>query len=391
MSRILFCWELGQGFGHISQLALLGRALREAGHEVRFAVRDTETAGRALAPLGFADWLQAPVPRGRAAPPAASYSEMLGNVGFHDPAALRGRLAAWRSLFGTLQPDVIVFEHAPTALLAARGLELKRVLIGSGFSLPPAAAPMPVLRHFPAPGPERPARAEAAVLETINAALAADALPPLEAVAELFHADLQALFTLPELDHYPPREPAAYRGPLPPLRGGRRPEWPGGGRRVFAYLRPFAGLEALLGALHDSGAAVEACLPEAPPELLRRFHGGRLRLGTEPLDLGAAAAGCELAVSHGSLATVSSLLLAGRPQLILPLHLEMQITGRNLEQLGAGLSAPRLRPEGMSAKLGRLLAEPGFAAAARAFAARHAALHPEKLPARFAAEVATLA
>ena len=65
------------------------------------------------------------------------------------------------------------------------------------------------------------------------------------------------------------------------------------------------------------------------------------------------------------------MLLAGKPVLLLPQHLEMLHIARSVEKAGAGLSAPALKPEGIRHKLARLLQEPGFGEHARAIAARY--------------------
>lgn len=44
MSRILFVWELGAHFGHLSRDIPVAQRLCEEGHQVRFAVRDTRAA-----------------------------------------------------------------------------------------------------------------------------------------------------------------------------------------------------------------------------------------------------------------------------------------------------------------------------------------------------------
>lgn len=392
MKRILLCWELGQGLGHLGPLALLGEALEQTGCEVAFAVRDTELAEAVLGKHGRR-WFQAPLPRGTGGPPTISYSDMLLRTGFHDVDALCGRLRAWRELLDLHRPERIVAEHAPTALLAARVAGMPATAVGNGFTLPPPHSPLPALRHLEPVAAERLHRLDEVVLTNCNRALKTLGGAPLQYPGELFADPAATLFTLPDLDHYPPRAEESYFGPLPPLPGGASPAWPAGtGKRVFAYLRPFAGLESFLDALAGSGCRVLAHLPgQDAGALTNRYRGRSMHFSPFPLDLAALAGECDLAVTHGGLSGLTTLLLAGVPQLVLPLHREMQITGRNVEALGAGLSAPQLRPAGMAHKLRRLLDEPGFAAAAADFARRHARLRPAQTPARFADRLARLA
>jgi hypothetical protein len=48
MSRIFVSWELGANFGHLTRLMPITEQLRQLGHELFFAVRDTEIAAALL-------------------------------------------------------------------------------------------------------------------------------------------------------------------------------------------------------------------------------------------------------------------------------------------------------------------------------------------------------
>jgi hypothetical protein len=91
MSRILFAWELGANLGHLSRDVPVAEKLREAGHDVVFAVRDTRVAAEILTPRQF-DFIQSPVFLGRAhlSEPPANYAEILEAEGWCDHTALRG-------------------------------------------------------------------------------------------------------------------------------------------------------------------------------------------------------------------------------------------------------------------------------------------------------------
>ena len=191
MSRILFAWELGANLGHITPLLVLAQVLRERGHEVVFALRDIRNCAALLEARGF-PFLQAPIGSGRAkdiAADPASYPEMLLRYGFADPQGLLAAARAWRNLYATVAPDLIVFDHSPIALLAAHDIGLPRVLYGMGFVSPPRVSPMPSFRPWENIPAARLEASEARALEATNTALKALGAQPLGALHELFDVE----------------------------------------------------------------------------------------------------------------------------------------------------------------------------------------------------------
>ncbi|HWP95025.1 MAG TPA: nucleotide disphospho-sugar-binding domain-containing protein [Gammaproteobacteria bacterium] len=380
MARVLVCWELGAGLGHIGPLLAGAETLRGRGHTVLFAIRDTHDPGDLLAQRGF-DYLQAPVPvptQAASTPAIHTWPQVLLSVGFHTPRALAARLRAWRRLFELVAPDVLVCEHAPSALLAARGLGVRRLVTGAtGFIVPPSLPSYPDLRLPPA-DPGLLARDEQRLLDVMNAALGSLGEPPFACAGELFAEAAAYIATLPELDPYAGCAPREYVGPAN-IRGLPSPEWPDGeGPRLFVYVQRFPTLPALLDILRQTRcrALVQvAGLERPPPEFENTPH---LRFLAGPVDLPAAAQTADLGISHGGGTTAATFLCAGKPQLLLPYHFEQLLTSEAVARLGAGLVAPQRHPEGMRAKLARLLADPAFTEAARTVAARHAGLDPER-------------
>jgi UDP:flavonoid glycosyltransferase YjiC (YdhE family) len=306
-----------------------------------------------------------------------TFAHILHNSGFHDPAALADRVAAWRAVFDAERPDLILCEHSPTALVAARGFPTIRVVIGTGFTCPPALAPLPCLRRWVQHDPEELARDEQIVLGTVNHVLHADGQPPAPTLARLFmDADALVLRTLPELDHYPARPGCRYAGVWANDRGNdlgwltdRRP-------RVFAYLKPTAGIGEVLAAVGRVGGEVVAHVPGLAAADATTARAAGVRLLDQPADIRIAGGECDLAVLNGTHGTTVGVLLAGKPVVQVPIYLEQVLVALRTVALGAGRIASRADPQAVAEAVREVYANPLYRAAARRFARRYERFDP---------------
>jgi hypothetical protein len=146
----------GEGTGHLVNFSLPLCRLSAQGHEVILALRDLSCA-----PLMFKEasvsYLQAPYQSGRPKvmfEVARTFAHILFNIGFGDVALLETMVDAWRNLIDWVRPDLIIFDHSPTALLAARGSKTRRVILGNSFSSPPDCRPSPDLQPWLPSDPE---------------------------------------------------------------------------------------------------------------------------------------------------------------------------------------------------------------------------------------------
>ena len=376
MSTILFAWELGGGLGHLLQFAPLARALARSGHRIAFALKDLRLVRPLLGTLPLELW-QAPqwLGGGRRDLRPVNYAELLMQFGYLDPHGLAGVVEAWRNLYRQVRPDLIVVNHAPTALLAASGLPIARAIVDMGFGLPPKRSPLPPMRWWAPVDQARLVRSEARVVATINALARAFRFPPRASLAALFDAELRFLCTFPELDHYPGREAgAAYAGPLFTADAGRLPRWPSGtGPRLFAYLDLPAEISACaLAAFAALDCRTLIYAPCVARDLGFRITGGRIALVGEPVHVGRVLADADAVICHGSGLSAAA-LLAGKPVLLVARHLEQYLVGLRIRQLGAGALLPADEiATGFASAVHDLLAVEDRAAAARRFAARHA-------------------
>jgi hypothetical protein len=383
VATVLFTWELGGGLGHVLPMRPLAAELLRRGHVVFVALRDLTRCAVAFGHTAVC-FVQAPYkPAGPTyVPRPQSHAHLMANVGFGSPNELYPFACAWRRLLEWVRPGLVVFDHSPTALLAARAIRTRRVLFGTGFCCPPDACPFPAYRDLPAPDDSRIAADERRVLGHVNGVLAQWKLPEIDRLAQLYsETDDTILTTFAELDHYGDRGGSVrYWGPVI-TTGGMTPQWPSGeGPRVYACLKPCDALPDLLGALIRRGNPTIIYGDGIGSETTTRFATDTLRFERGPLDLRRVAETCDVIIHNGNHGTAATFLLAGKPMLQLPLTREQAIGARCVADVGAGEVAPTKagRTDELERKLNAVLSESRFAAAATEFARCHADFDPKR-------------
>ena len=378
MGHIVFAWELGRNLGHLFRFLPIAERLRSRGHRISFCVKDLSRVAPVLDPLGFA-YLQSPawLPSAAGMPSPQSYADIMLRNGFLQPETLAGPVHAWRHTFELLQPDLLVLDHAPSALVAARGLDVPASLIGSGFLIPPRLDPLPPFLSNVKRPPGQLKQTNQRALDSVNRVLQADGLQTLGRLNELFEVDESFLCTIPELDHYPQRPTARYWGPLYNIDTGIEPRWPGNGqagKRVFAYLYPETpGFRPLLEALRGLSVEVLIYAPGLSPVDTRALQGDSLRFSPQPLRMRDILQQADLIVSHGSFGTISAALMAGRPVLMMPMQTEQTVISRRVEKQGLGLSVGQQQANTLYRKqCQQLLEDDGYSQRAQELSARYA-------------------
>ena len=337
MARVLIAWKLGEAFGHLARCPRLAEGLVARGHGVTLALKDVRLpAGQRLAP----DITVLPAPltpqAGAGSSPRVNYADVLRVSGFADARDVAARLNAWRGILTLARPDVLVADHAPTALLAARLANIPHLAIGNGFAIPPVISPWPSIRPWEAVSDDVLATAEKRLDRVTEAAQKALGHAKAVHMRDLFGAH-DVLDTFAELDHYGARPDRRYVGPIVSVPQALRVAWQN---------------------------------RETPT--VKRCAKRRLRIALAPVGLPPLLEHADLAIDYGNSGFSTQALLAGVPLAMRPRHVEQVLFAHRVEALGAGkLLSGRIDADSVTAPLQELLGNPAYRQVARAFRNRH--------------------
>lgn len=344
MARILCVWEMGSALGHLANLRPFIEAARREGHDVALAAKELQNIDAVLPGIPLT-LFQSPYlyrhPR-RPYPRLMSYSQLILQR-FESVAELGVLCRAWESIFSAVKPDLVIYDFAPSAMIASLGQPWRKWLVGSGFLVP--RTDLPFLGLFPGVSktPENDRLlldGEQRLLALVNEWLALRGRRPLRDVREIVNqADHQLLLTLPELDHGGPRPVGEYLG-IPPQLPGQSVRWPDrGGCRVFAYLSAFPQLDKLLAGLSGDAFSTVIYSRDIGAEARARFPA--IRFCDDPVDMGLVAQEADLVVNMAGHTTCAQCVMAGTPQLMIPLRQEQVYLARRIAGQGAGIMLAR--------------------------------------------------
>lgn len=352
MARILFAWECGGGLGHLTLYRELIDQLIGDEHEVIFATRSLSSAVKVFGERAVT-LVQAPLRMENlkeGVPSPRSYLHVLKNQGFADPEGLLGRFKAWLALYEMWQPDLIISDHSPTAVFTAQHYPgAKLVMSGNGFMVPPDQHPFqafPIAPHFTR---EVLLEEEQRFLDQhINPLMQAMGGSCYDRLCDTFKADARWLCQFRETDHYPNREAANYLGTgYSPV--GESPIWPTGkGGKIFAYLKPHKDLEELLDLIRQLGLPTLIKGDQLPASIERQFTGPTIKFADKLQDMIEVANHCDLGITNGNVNATTQFLLAGKPVLMMPLHIEQLISSKAIERIGGGIAVDYLQKQPFS-------------------------------------------
>lgn len=383
--HIVFAWEMGANYGHATKImgvvrALMGRA------RISVVARDVLAMGT-IAPDLDITVLAAPHiasdQRDTTSGTGQSYAGVLLQEGWQTPKALETLSKSWLDLFDLLQPDIVVCQAAPTAMLAARACGRPTVLLGSGYDCPPRARPMPCYMPGNADAQRIALEQEATSLTNANAVLARHGAAPLSAFCDLLHVDLTLLTCLPETDHFAPRqqhEPdhPPYLGQIISVDAGVTAQWAANGKRkIMAYLRRGHGqTDAAVSALAQIGPDHDIILsiPGIDAAACDKLRARGVQVFDQPVRLDGILPQCDLGISHASSGIGAAFLHFGVPQIGLPTHREQMLFGQAVARAGVALGiAGTFGPPQVVEVIARALGSASMAKKSRAVRDRIAA------------------
>lgn len=355
MARILFIWELGEGLGHVSRMEVLAARLKDEGHDVRFAIRDLELAGRFLAERGY-EPMAAPTSvvmpiRGPDSNQPTSVADILGAIGFADSDRLTPYIYAWDNLIADYAPDLVILDYAPTAGLALYGSKIPVCVIGDGFSTPPGH-----LEAFRPYRQARPAFDPKHLLAEANKVQRVRGRPELSRLPEVFAGSRQLVVTYPELDCWAGDRLEPAIGPLqsPKPMTLREPV-----RDYFAYLSAHhRQIDVLVKGLAESRREGLIFIRDAAPEFKDHMRRLNLNVVDQPQNMSEMIETSSVIIHHGGIGTSEAVLVGGRPQMIAPRHVEqsmnMSSLGKSGVITGLALSA-KIEPGHVQQALDRII------------------------------------
>jgi len=342
--NVTFAWEFGGGMGHLSELIPIAHECARRGHDVSLVLKSLRNLEHFLRDSGIR-YLQAPTERPvdlQKFPITATYGQLLHNLGFGEKQHLILKATAWRNQFLFQNPDLVVCNHAPVAMLASRSLGIPYVILGTGFFVCPSRTPhLSIMRADYAPPAEILAIQDARMTENANGFLAGFKAPLLSNIAEIYSgASNTYLSTYSELDHFPERETTVrYWGSWPQGIGDAPNFLSGTGPRIFGYLKPFKALESLLTELNRLKLPTLICGSGISEEMKLRFTSESLAFTPGPVELTAALNQCDFAILNATHGVLSAALIAGKPVLNIPLQLEQSMLAKSYSRLKAGVTA----------------------------------------------------
>jgi hypothetical protein len=350
VARILLCWELGTDYQHLLSLQPVARYYQSKGYDVWIAGRDVTKLKRLFSDLKVnvvqAPYADSSAELGLEKQAPRSYADFLRRCGYHHADALSGLVSAWRTLFDFIKPDLLLCDHAPTALLASRGLSFLR------RPVPKVAVGMP----FSVPDDNRPAGVffagdlakndiilyEDDLVKVINKVCIEFSIARIDNLADLFSDLEKCIFqTYSELDHYGYRSAdqrfkTSYVGATVPdfSEPAVFPHFKG--PKIYCHVKGSAETSILLKTLQAIECSAIVLIDGIPDAIIDAHRSRHILYVDKPVNMQEVLDNTTFAVLNGSINSVSLFMKAGIPVALFPLNIEQFLMAKRVEALNAG-------------------------------------------------------
>ncbi len=361
--RVAFIWEWGAGLGHLSRFVPIAGHLTEAGHEVTIISRDLQHLPK-LFPCQRYRWLAAPVLSGRTSRPIAAprnIAEIAWNLGYDCCDGVIAAVRIWKELFEHCRPDLVVTDFGLAGAAVARGMQIRCLRIGTGYTCPPASNILVSMSR----DDELPPRSIGdQVLEHLNLALRVANLVDGNNWADLIVDDESTLLaTTSSLDPYRHARPQARYNGVWFATSGQLARWQNAAEHLtFGYLKPFRHFAALCDSLQRMSVCMALFGDAALQQSIPQRYSSHVSWQSSPVDMRTIQSQCRFAICNANHGTTARLLSLGIPILAIPLYFEQSLTAQQIHERGWGITCDPNQPAHFATAIEVLLHDGKFAA-----------------------------
>ena len=342
MQKILFCWELGEDYGYLGKILALAQEFVNEPVEFYIATKDLHAASNIDWPAKV-KFIQAPIwlRSNPLALKASSFAEILLYKGYDSYRHLKMLTDAWSAIFNSISPDILLFDHSPTALLAAAGLHTPKIIVSNPYLTP--APGTSAINLIPAAYFDEGKAAEIHqwVMKVINSVRQDNGVAPITTIGDLFVADAIFLSGFSETDHFNAyRSNPVYCGSaLAVSIGSRVPVWkPGLSQKVLAYLKHRDQRSGTILKILASMQARALCFySDCKPEDIEQFSHTSIEVSNTPLDFAKAYSEAATLICHGGQGVVNEALHRGIPLILVPTQAEQYFIAQKITAMGNGI------------------------------------------------------
>ena len=329
--------------GHINAFLPVALALKnEFECRVVFCTKASEFARSIVKQTGF-EYIEAPLNAMlQSSQPAIGHADILFKASsFSDEINLHTTLRNWLNIFDHVQPDLIIADYAPVAMLAAKIAYIPHIAYDTGFFSPPLDRAFPLFANELKNGEKRLRTIEATITKTTNNAIKKiSSSYRVDRFQELFTASAYIFNNHPLLDVYQRSSREHFVGPLLDVTRTetKSEQSTNNSIRVFCYLSGmFTKINETLSSLSDASLESIIYVSGTPARTLTSLARPNLHILTEPAVMEDILPKVDVVLCHGGSGTINLTLAYGKRLAILPMFTEQAMNARCLEDLGLGV------------------------------------------------------